>query len=145
MRSYGNKKVPKKRPTKLFGLDLTSESLPDKPWLVAKQLIDDNQYREALSLLYRASLIWYIDHSDAVIKEGYTELECLKHITNSVSQQSSLYMKNLTNNWRGLAYAHQIPEVNQLNELCDRWPNIMVVSDSNNKDLVNNRQGENEK
>jgi len=145
VRSYGNKKVPKKRPTKLFGLDLTSESLPDKPWLVAKQLIDDNQYREALSLLYRASLIWYIDHSDAVIKEGYTELECLKHITNSVSQQSSLYMKNLTNNWRGLAYAHQIPEVNQLNELCDRWPNIMVVSDSNNKDLVNNGQGENEK
>jgi len=129
VRSVGNKKIPKKRPKKLFGLDLNSESLPDKPWLVAKQMIDNKQYREALSLLYRASLIWYIDHSDAVIKEGYTELECLKQITTSVNQQSSLYMENLTNNWRGLAYAHQIPELNQLNELCDNWPNVMVKGD----------------
>jgi len=131
VRNIGNRKVPQKRPTKLFGLDLNSESLPDKPWLVAKQLIDSKQYREALSLLYRASLIWYIDHSDVVIKEGYTELECLKQISKSVNQQSRQYMTSLTNSWRGLAYAHQNPELNQLNDLCDSWPNVMVKFEKN--------------
>jgi len=129
VRNMGNKKAPKKRPKKLFGLDLNSESLPDKPWLIAKEMIENKQYREALSLLYRASLIWYIDNSDAVIKEGYTELECLKQISVSVSQKSCLYMTDLTTNWRALAYAHQTPELSQLNELCDSWPSIMKKTD----------------
>jgi len=129
VRGVSNKKVSRKRPVKLFGLDLNSESLPDKPWLVAKKMIQDKQYREGLSLLYRASLIWYIDNSDAVIKEGYTELECLKQISSQANQKSRLYMTSLTNNWRGLAYAHQIPEVAELNELCDQWPVVMKKSE----------------
>lgn len=125
VRGVINKKVSPKRPAKLFGLDLNSQSLPDKPWFVAKQMIQNKQYREALSLLYRASLIWYIDNSDAVIKEGYTELECLKQISTQVNQRSQKYMTSLTKNWRGLAYAHQIPELADLNKLCDQWPVVM--------------------
>ena len=132
-----NKKAPKKRPVKLFGLDLNSESLPDKPWLIAQQMIQNKHYREALSLLYRASLIWYIDNSHTVIKEGYTELECLKQISVNVNKQSKQYMTSLTNNWRNLAYAHQVPAVNELNDLCERWPKIMFTpSESDTTDLV---------
>lgn len=125
VRGSSNKNVSRKRPDKLFGLDLNSQNLPDEPWVVAKQMIQNKQYREALSLLYRASLIWYIDNSDAVIKEGYTELECLKQISTQVNQKSRQYMTALTKNWRGLAYAHQIPEVAELNMLCDQWPVVM--------------------
>lgn len=125
VKNVANKKIPVKRPDKLFGLDLNSQNLPDNPWLVAKQMIQENQYREALSLLYRASLIWYIDNSDAVIKEGYTELECLEQISSNVNSLNQNYMGSLTFSWRALAYAHQIPTISQLNKLCDDWPEVM--------------------
>ncbi len=125
VRGVSHKKLLRSRPAKLFGLDLNSQNLPDTPWLVAKQMIENKEYREALSLLYRASLIWYIDNSDAVIKEGYTELECLKQISTQTSLKSQQYMTLLTKNWRGLAYAHQTPKLTELNELCDQWPVVM--------------------
>lgn len=141
VRGVSNKKVPHKRPVKLFGLDLDSESLPDKPWAIAKQMIQNKQYREALSLLYRASLIWYIDNSDAVIKEGYTELECLKQISTQVNRSSQLYMGSLTKSWRGLAYAHQMPELSELNELCDNWPLVMRKKENNEDQAANEKAG----
>lgn len=120
-----NKKIKQNRPKKLFGLDLQSDSLPDKPWLVAKSLINENKFREALSLLYRASLVWYIDNSDVVIKEGYTELECLNKISQHVEKDSQCYLQNLTHKWRALAYAHIMPKQQDLLSLCDQWPLIM--------------------
>ncbi|MBL4819061.1 MAG: hypothetical protein JKY15_07550 [Deltaproteobacteria bacterium] len=137
VRGVSNKKVEKKRPVKLFGLDLETQSLPDKPWLVARQLIENQRYREALSLLYRASLIWYIDNSDALIKEGYTELECLAQISKRVNNTSQQYLISLTNSWRSLAYAHQVPKERDLIELCDNWPRIMKTSIANDSDVGN--------
>jgi hypothetical protein len=128
------KKVTNKRPDKLFGLDLKSDSLPEQPWLVAKQLIQSEQYREGLSLLYRASLIWYIDHSEAVIKEGYTELECLEQISKYVNKSGGSYISQLTSFWRTLAYAHQMPNVGQMISLCDQWTSVMVSSEERRGD-----------
>ena len=125
-----NKSMSKKRPEKLFGLDLNTESLPEKPWLVAKQLIEEDKHREAISLLYRACIIWYIDNSDALIKEGYTELECLLQVTKHSKKESQKYLQKLTYSWRALAYAHQIPTKNILTELCEEWPENMAVKPS---------------
>ena len=125
--SIANKKIKHKRPKKIFGLDLEHESLPDKPWLVAKQLVEDEQYREAVSLLYRASLIRYIDQNNVLIKEGFTELECLAQIVQQVSLASQGYIKKLTNTWRGLAYAHEVPSKSVLVDLCDSWPVVMKL------------------
>ncbi len=144
VRGVSNKKVLRKRPVRLFGLDLNSQSLPDKPWFIAKQMIQNKQYREALSLLYRASLIWYIDNSDAVIKEGYTELECLKQISTQVNRKSQQYMRSLTKNWRALAYAHQIPDLTELNELCDQWPVVMNKAEKLHQQSNTKRQVSNE-
>ena len=121
----GQKQKHHKRPKKLFGLDLDSEKLPDDPWAISKNLIEQKKYREALSLLYRASLIWYVDNSQAVIKEGYTELECFRQIASQVSIGSREYFLLLTNAWRQLAYAHKMPEKDLLIQLCDNWPKIM--------------------
>jgi len=122
------RKAKHKRPKKLFGFDLDSESLPEKPWEVARNLVENEQYRQALSLLYRASLIWYIDNKNVLIKEGYTELECLQQIVKNVGAVSQGYIKKLTNTWRGLAYAHVQPEKSVLLDLCESWPKVMQVS-----------------
>ncbi len=127
-----NKKLKPTRPKKLFGLDLDSESLPDKPWEVARSLVEKEQYRQALSLLYRASLIWYIDHKNVLIKEGYTELECLQQIVKNVGAVSQGYIKKLTNTWRGLAYAHIQPDKAILLDLCNNWPKVMQVNQTAN-------------
>jgi len=119
-------RVKKRRPKKLFGLDMASESLPDKPWLVALSLIEAQQFREATSLLYRASLIWYIDNTAVVIKDGDTELECLRKVSPLGGQSASQYIRRLTEKWRRLAYAHQLPESTALIELCQQWPNVFV-------------------
>jgi hypothetical protein len=129
VRSMPNKKIKRKRPQQLFGLDLKSNSLPDKPWLVAEQLVNEQRYREALSLLYRASLIWSIDHTNALIKEGYTELECYEQISKYVNKNVQRYLKLLTHHWRGLAYAHNTPEKKLLLSLCEDWPKNLIIAD----------------
>lgn len=131
------RKAKHKRPKKLFGLDLDTESLPEKPWEVARNLVENEQYRQALSLLYRASLIWYIDNKNVLIKEGYTELECLQQIVKNVGAVSQGYIKKLTNTWRGLAYAHVQPEKSVLLDLCESWPKVMQVSSIASQSAIN--------
>ena len=116
----------KHRPQQLFGLSMSSEELPDQPWQVAMSMIQAQQYREAMSLLYRASLIWYIDNTDVVIREGDTELECLSKLKSFGNQFSGDYFSRLTQNWRRLAYAHQLPESAVLTELCEQWPSAYL-------------------
>ncbi len=135
------RKTKHKRPKKLFGLDLESDSLPDKPWEVARDLVETEQYRQALSLLYRASLIWYIDHKNVLIKEGYTELECLQQIVKNVGAVSQGYIKKLTNTWRGLAYAHITPDKSILLDLCENWPKVMEVGLNSNHTNANQTKG----
>jgi len=128
--TISNKKTKQTRPKTLFGLDLDNQSLPDKPWVVARQLVLEEQYRQAVSLLYRASLIWYIENSEVLIKEGNTELECLTQIVKHVSGNSQLYIKNLTHTWRAVAYAHIQPDPLELINLCDDWPGVMGIINS---------------
>jgi hypothetical protein len=135
------KKVKKTRPKKLFGLDLSTDSLPERPWEVAQKLVEQEKFRQALSLLYRASLIWYIDNKNVLIKEGYTELECLNQIVKKVDSASQGYIKKLTNTWRGLAYAHLPPEKSLLLGLCADWPKVMRVTNikqSKHSDSIDN-------
>ena len=87
-------------------------------------MISDGDYRQAISLLYRSSLIWYIDNTQVIIKEGDTELECLKKVKRQKVPETIQYMTGLTNDWRRMAYAHQMPEEQKLVEFCKRWPQV---------------------
>jgi len=135
--SYKREKTTKTlRPKKLFGLDLESGTLPDKPWTIAYQLIEKGEYRQALSLLYRASLIWYMDNTKVTIKQGDTELEVLRKISDFSSKDKNQLMTDLTMYWRNLAYAHQTPDKNQLCKLCETWPNILKSQDESHSHPV---------
>lgn len=109
----------------LFGLELDINKLPEKPDLVAQELIDTGEYRQALSLLYRASLIWYLNNTAISIKEGDTELECLKKVSRYSEKTHYELMQELTQHWRGLAYANIIPEKNTLIALCQQWSLVL--------------------
>ena len=116
----------KHKPKILFGLDVQSDSLPDDPWQVALDSIERNEFRQALSLLYRASLIWFIEHTPITIREGDTEVECLQKILKLGPRNSHRFMRDLTQTWRALAYAHITPSKEELVELCQEWPSIMA-------------------
>lgn len=112
------------RPKEIFGLDISTESLPDKPWHIAEELIKNGKLREAVSLLYRASLIWTIDNTDVIILEGDTELQCLNKIAQKNDPSIVQYLSLLTDKWRNLAYAHVYPEIESVRLLCEQWPDI---------------------
>ncbi|MDH5434843.1 MAG: hypothetical protein OEY19_12945 [Gammaproteobacteria bacterium] len=134
----------RRRPKTLFGLDMDAENLPDQPWVVAEQLAKKGDFRQALSLLYRASLIWFIDNTQVNIHEGDTEMECLGKIKNFADNPKQNFMTSLTQLWRMLAYAHQQPVANEVIGLAHEWPKLMKIFEhTQGEDDTGNAIGEN--
>ncbi len=131
-RSKNEKLSNKKKPEQLFGLDLKLENLPDDIVQESKILWQQSQHREALGLLYRASLSKLIHQFDCEFEDGFTELECL-----IIVQQNQLslspYFSELTQAWRLLAYGHKLPSEQTFLTLADHWSNNFVpeTSESN--------------
>lgn len=115
----GEKYIP---PSRLFGMEINEESLPEDVITEVRSLIINRKIREALSLLYRASLIHLIYVHQLEITESATEGECKRLVELSRPVDEARFFSSLTHLWLLSAYAHETPEANQLNELCDRWP-----------------------
>ncbi len=126
----------KVKPTQLFGLDMQADSLPDDPWQVALEWVEQGNYRAGLSLLYRASLIWFIENTQVTIREGDTELECLQKIRPVAKHSQKQFMEKITLLWRTLAYAHRQPERSQLINLCQEWPSTLNLLGKSNGKIV---------
>lgn len=109
-------------PTKLFGLELSKESLPDDIAATALALLEQQQLREALSLLFRASLSHLVHHADLAINDSSTEGECLRLVTQTRPASEVSYFQQLTRHWLLLAYAHQPPSLEDARALCQEWP-----------------------
>ncbi len=108
-------------PEVLFGLDVTPQSLPsDVPAQVMRQWAEGG-YREALSLLYRASLSRLIDKYEIAFRASHTEAECAALVRACGIDSLSEYFWQLTNVWRQLAYGHQLPESETVQGLCNGW------------------------
>ncbi|NKB38685.1 MAG: hypothetical protein GKR93_16250 [Gammaproteobacteria bacterium] len=115
----GKKYVP---PSRLFGMEINSESLPEDIVGSVRNLILTNQFREALSLLYRASLIQLIYLHQLEITESTTESECKRMVSLLRPEDEAKYFSSLTQTWLFLAYAHESPQKSHLILLCDTWP-----------------------
>ncbi|MGX5172681.1 hypothetical protein ACUR5C_01480 [Aliikangiella sp. IMCC44653] len=124
-----------KKPSRLFGLDVTQASLPSQHWLVAEELINAGNIRSAVSLLYRATLVWVIENKSITIKPSFTELECLAAIAKlkkntvensgealSIELNQFQLITQLTYVWRETAYAHKDTPKQQLIDICHLWP-----------------------
>lgn len=135
-------KQKRERPKQLFGLDMQSETLPDRPWEIARGLCEKGELRQGLSLLLRASLIWYIENTGVLIREGDTELECLRKLKPHGNSKQFSYMRELTDRWRSLAYAHVEPEVSRVVDMCQLWPSTIPASEHSPVSVENNKGGE---
>jgi len=111
----------KSAPEVLFGLDVTPESLPPDVPQQAARLWGEGAYREALSLLYRASLSRLIDRYELAFRASHTEAECAALVRAHGIDSLSDYFWQLTQTWRRLAYGHQLPSDDALKGLCDGW------------------------
>lgn len=117
--------APKAKPTTLFGMDVTRESLPEDISSHALALLHAGDLRAALALLYRASL-FHLIHSGVDIQDGHTEQECAdlmrEYFVNNTNAQARItYFAALTREWQRLAYGHLPPKAEQAQHLCANW------------------------
>lgn len=113
-------------PDILFGMDIRPESLPRDIPATAKQLWDSGKHREALSLLYRGALMHLVQYANLPLDQSHTEGDVLtisqqllkKHINNNTVHP---YLKDLTQAWQTIAYAHRLPNDKLINELLVHW------------------------
>ena len=127
-------------PSSLFGLELNKDSLPDSVADVALALLNDGQLRNALSLLFRATLSHMVHYSQLPISDSTTESECLQLAQAHRPASELNYFRQLTNAWLLLAYGHQPPSIELTRELCHNWP--QHYHEDNHEDNSNKERNE---
>lgn len=120
-RPGGGRTTGKKTPARLFGLDVEADALPADIMAKVQKLIAQGELRAAVSLLYRASLVKLIHLYQLEIPESATEGECLQIVRKNRPESESSFFHHMTLVWLRLAYAHELPERNDLYALSREW------------------------
>lgn len=129
---YANFHVPseqKFRPEVMFGMEVTKESLPDDVGAAALAHWNNGEGRQALALLYRASLFQLLECGVDFL-DGDTEGVCLekaKRYKNTPRLKSGTrlsYFESLTRVWQRHAYGHFQLDGNIVEPLCTQWQSV---------------------
>lgn len=108
-------------PSHLFGLELNQDSLPEDIIAAAQSLWQQQQFRQALSLLYRAALTYLVHERHLPLNSSHTEQECLRLCLLHEPTQRGQVFQSLTQHWIKLAYAHQPLTDQEFLSLCESW------------------------
>ncbi|MCW8196269.1 DUF4129 domain-containing protein [Proteobacteria bacterium 005FR1] len=112
------------QPDVLFGLDIRKESIPEDVCKRVRQWWSEGRHRDALGLLYRATLSRLVHQFAFEFHAGYTEQECVAVVSRGDNRDLSDYVSRLTRSWQQLAYAHRLPEAAQVDALCSQWQGL---------------------
>jgi hypothetical protein len=104
-------------PESLFGMELAPDSLPADVAAAASALAREGKLREALALLYRASLSQLVHRRGVQLLSSHTEAEVLDLSPADTSE----YLKNLVDAWRGCAYARRPPRADSVEALAQGY------------------------
>lgn len=122
LKILSKKREQLEKPDVIFGLEVTPESIPDNVGEQALALLNQGKIREALGLLYRASLSHFIHTVELPLFKAQTELECANTVeTTNNNPSQNLFFKNLTFMWLQIAYAHRQPNVEAIRQACSEW------------------------
>lgn len=113
-------------PTEIAGLDIRPESLPDDIPAAARKLWGEAREREALALLYRATLSRLAHRQLLALSGATTEGECLalavKARNNQGLSQAMLdAVSGVTQLWLSGAYAGRLPSAPTFEQACCEW------------------------
>ncbi|MFV8780875.1 DUF4129 domain-containing protein [Microbulbifer sp. SA54] len=120
----------KSQPETLFGLDVRRESLPEDVTGEVQRLWQAGKQREALGLLYRATLSNLISRYACDFQDHFTESECAQLVRDDAVQDTRLqpalvqFFTLLTATWQRQAYAHRAPQTAHLQSLCNQWREV---------------------
>jgi hypothetical protein len=124
VREVGVKKSPTELPSEMFGLDIRQESLPKSIVQSAKKMWESGEQRQALALLFRASLSHLLYETECSFQAGDTELDCYQKVAGLQEENLTKFMHVLTNAWLKLAYAHQAPSNEGFALICQQWEGV---------------------
>ncbi len=122
-------KVSPPAPSHVLNLDIREISLPDDIGLAAQQLWQQGKQREALALLYRASLSRLVHRHKLLVNKGSTEGDCLRRVKKLRVENVYDYFKRLTSAWQAMAYAHLPPAETEFGKLSQTWPVVFDTED----------------
>lgn len=105
----------------VMGMAVTTASLPADLLESANALWHAGEHLEAMGLLYRGSLAWWIEKEQVSIRESDTEGDCLARVEKLHHPHGS-YFQMLTQAWLLGAYAQHFPPQQSWQELCRQWP-----------------------
>ncbi|KAG1694874.1 hypothetical protein GQR58_006816 [Nymphon striatum] len=123
-----SKKESYQAPEVMFGMDVRPESLPDDIIGESRKLWENKQHREALSLLYRGALIRLINQEQVQLKDSYTEGDVLRHSKTQITELKHAFLKDLTSNWKLVAYAHKNPSDTTMEQLFSTWLSDFAIN-----------------
>jgi hypothetical protein len=108
-------------PDTLFGLDVRPQSLPQDIAAEAASLARAGRLLEALSLLYRGTLITLLHRDGLELESGDTEDDCLRKSARRIAAPSHAYFGRLLLAWQRLAYARRAVPGAEVEALCADW------------------------
>ncbi|WP_353572993.1 DUF4129 domain-containing protein [Candidatus Albibeggiatoa sp. nov. BB20] len=98
-----------------------NDSLPDNIAQQTWELWEQGEHRQAVSLLYRGTLLQLQQQYEMAIYDSATENECVRLVRRTQGVDLSTYFSRLTRAWQILAYGKHLPDSNEIQQLCEQW------------------------
>lgn len=110
-------KEPYRPPPSLFGMALAPETLPADLAGAVRALLGAGRMREALALLYRATLSALVHGRGIELKASDTEGEALARVQAHGDAATAKYFGELVLHWQRAAYARRLPAAAEVERL----------------------------
>ncbi|CAN7692779.1 DUF4129 domain-containing protein [Pseudoduganella sp. LjRoot289] len=108
--------------TEIAGLDIRAESLPADVPAAVRALWDRDERRNALALLYRATLSRLVTLDGLQLAQGATEGDCLRMARQAgLPQARDKAVDTVTTLWLNGAYGGRWPDSAAVHAACDAW------------------------
>ncbi|MBB4128372.1 hypothetical protein GGR77_003699 [Xanthomonas translucens] len=109
MRGSGRKRAAAETPVAQAPV-LSAEPLPDDVATIARRLWREGRQRDALALLYRASVATVCERADLTLPPGATEAQCLRASRRLPNEADRSLFARMVRTWQYAAYAGRLPD-----------------------------------
>lgn len=121
--------IQKDKPKSILGMDMSKKSLPEDFISLIAEHLKNQQFREGLSLMFRAHLINAIHVKKVPFKQSSTEQECLVIMQAHSPQDESKCFAELVMHWQMLAYAHERANSTTINQMFIHWQTFVTTKE----------------